>query len=130
MFSKIEIPFPCVMLFNEVKLKDGVKIEDVEIALGELCEVVKDTYGTDDGGFIAGQVYENSGFISPEGSFQGEVKDMVERGELCIVTYWKSFENHEESHAGEAFKKKFSELLEYCSSATEVGYKLLWQGGT
>jgi hypothetical protein len=128
MFNPIEIPFGCVMLFNEVNLKDGIKIEDVELTLGEMCNVVKNNYGDDNGGFIAGQVYENSGFISGEGSFENIEKAKEERGEIVIVTFWKSFEQHEKSHADELFKSKFDELLEFCDDANELGYKMLWQG--
>ena len=56
MFEPIEIPFGCVMLFNEVNLKDGVTVEDVELAMGEMCNVVKNKYGNDAGGFIAGSI--------------------------------------------------------------------------
>lgn len=35
------------MLFNTVRLKPGVTFDDVELAVGELCSVVKDTYGRD-----------------------------------------------------------------------------------
>jgi hypothetical protein len=56
------------MLFNVIDLKDGVTVEDVELVLGEMCNVVKNTYGDDNGGFIAGQVYKYSGFVSGEGS--------------------------------------------------------------
>lgn len=128
MFHPITIPFDCVMLFNEVNLKEGVSVSDVELALGEMCNVVKNTYGTEEGGFIAGQVYENSGFISEEGSFENIEEARSERGELVIVTFWKSFEQHEKSHADDAFKEKFSNLLSYCNSANELGYKMLWQG--
>ena len=109
-------------------LKDGVKIEDVELALGEMCNVVKNNYGDESGGFIAGQVYENSGFISEEGSFENAEQDKKERGAIVIVTFWKSFEQHEKSHADELFKSKFDSLLEFCDDATEIGYKMLWQG--
>ena len=68
MFEPIEIPFGCVMMFNVVDLKEGVTVEDVELALGEMCNVVKNTYGDDKGGFIAGQVYKYSGFVSAEGT--------------------------------------------------------------
>lgn len=128
MFNPIEIPFGCVMLFNEVNLKDGVTVEDVELTLGEMCNVVKNNYGDDNGGFIAGQVYENSGFISEEGSFENVEKAKEERGEIVIVTFWKSFEQHEKSHADELFKSKFDELLKFCDDASELGYKMLWQG--
>ena len=128
MFAPIEIPYGCVMLFNEVNLKDGVTVEDVELALGEMCNVVKNKYGNEDGGFIAGQVYENSGFVSEEGSFENQAQAVAERGEICIVTYWSSFEQHEASHADATFKEKFSALLEFCDDTNEIGYKMLWQG--
>lgn len=128
MFNPIEIPFGCVMMFNEVNLKDGVVVGDVELALGEMCNVVKNTYGDDKGGFIAGQVYENAGFISDEGSFENVDEARKERGEITIVTFWNSFEQHEISHADNAFKEKFDALLEFCDSANELGYKMLWQG--
>ena len=35
MFHPIELPFGAKMLFNTVKLKPGVKFEDVEMAVGE-----------------------------------------------------------------------------------------------
>ena len=54
MFNPITIPFESVMLFNVVKLKEGVTMDDVELALGEMCNTVKNTYGNENGGFIAG----------------------------------------------------------------------------
>lgn len=128
MFHPIEIPFGCVMLFNEVDLKDGVTVEDVELTLGEMCNVVKNTYGDDNGGFLGGQVYENAGFLSDNGSFDNDRDAAKERGEIVIVTYWNSFEQHEKSHADRVFKEKFDALLEFCDSANELGYKMLWQG--
>jgi heme-degrading monooxygenase HmoA len=125
MFNPIEIPFGCKMLFNVVKLKDGVTIDDVELALGEMCNVVKNTYGNDDGGFIAGQVFKYAGFISDEGSV-GEHEDTEDH--VVIITFWQSFEQHEASHADEAFNDKFSALKELCTEAYELGYDMLWQG--
>jgi len=125
MFHPIEIPFGSVMLFNVVKLKDGVTVEDVELALGEMCNVVKNTYGDAEGGFIAGQVYKYSGFISNEGSFDS--KKMTE-DHIVIVTFWKSFDQHEKSHANATFKQKFDALLEFCDETYEIGYEMLWQG--
>ena len=52
MFAPIEVPYGCKMLFNVVDLKDGYTIEDVELLLGEMCNVVKNNYGDDNGGFI------------------------------------------------------------------------------
>lgn len=133
MFEPIEIPFGCVMMFNVVDLKDGITVSDVELALGEMCNVVKNTYGNEEGGFIAGQVYKYSGFVSKEGSV-GEAPDgndaaaKIKQGELAIVTYWKSFEQHEKSHADATFKEKFSALVEFCDETYELGYEMLWQG--
>jgi len=126
MFHPIEIPFGCVMLFNVVKLKEGVSIEDVELELGEMCNVVKNTYGDDNGGFIGGQVYKYSGFISDEGSVAPTGKTTDDH--LAIVTYWKSFDQHEKSHADHVFNEKFSALAEKCTETYEMGYEMLWQG--
>jgi len=125
MFTPITIPFGCVMLFNVVKLKKGVVMEDVELALGEMCNVVKNTYGDDTGGFIGGQVFKYTGFISDQGSF--DATKMTE-DHLAIVTYWKSFAQHEQSHSDSVFKKKFDQLAAFCSETYEIGYEMLWQG--
>jgi hypothetical protein len=133
MFAPIEIPFGCVMMFNVVDLKDGVTVEDVELVLGEMCNVVKNTYGDDNGGFIAGQVFKYSGFVSEEGTV-GEAPDdnetaaKIKQGELAIVTFWKSFEQHEKSHADKIFNEKFQALVEFCDETYELGYQMLWQG--
>ena len=133
MFEPIEIPFGCVMMFNVVDLKDGVTVEDVELVLGEMCNVVKNTYGDDKGGFIAGQVYKYSGFVSAEGTVgdapeNNETAAKIKQGELAIVTFWKSFEQHEKSHADKVFNEKFSALVEFCDETYELGYQMLWQG--
>jgi hypothetical protein len=125
MFHPISIPFGYVMLFNVVDLKEGYTIEDVELTLGEMCNVVKNTYGDDNGGFIGGQVYKYSGFVSNEGSFDS--KKMTE-DHLVIMTFWQSFEQHEKSHADAIFKEKFAELAEFCDETYELGYEMLWQG--
>jgi hypothetical protein len=124
MFDPITIPYGAKMLFNTVKLKPGVSMEDVEIAIGEMCNVVKSAYGGDKGGFIAGQVFKCSGFVSDEGSLGATPS----QEHVAIVTYWRSFEDHEKSHADALFHSKFSALLELCSDAQEFGYDLLWQG--
>jgi hypothetical protein len=110
-----------------------VTVEDVELVLGEMCNVVKNTYGDDHGGFIAGQVYKYSGFVSEEGSIGeppagDEVAARIKQGELAIVTFWQSFEQHERSHADRIFKEKFDALVEFCDETYELGYQMLWQG--
>lgn len=125
MFEPVSIPFGARMLFNTVKLKPGVNFDDVELALGEMCNVVKNTYGGDKGGFIAGQVFRFSGFVSDEGSLNAA--DAVD-DHVAIVTYWRSFEEHEKSHADATFKSRFAALAELCTDSKELGYEMLWQG--
>lgn len=124
MYGPITVPFGARMLFNVLKLKPGVAIDDVEIALAEMCNVVKQTYGNASGGFIAGQVFRFSGFVSDAGSIVDQAADE----HLAIVTYWQSYEQHERSHADALFNEKFSALATMCSSTRELGYEMLWQG--
>ena len=124
MFDPISIPFGARMLFNTVRLKPGVSMEDVELAIGEMCNVVTSAYGGDAGGFIAGQVFRFSGFVSDEGSVGAQGA-----GEhVAIVTYWRSFEDHERSHADTLFTAKFAALVSMCSESQELGYEMMWQG--
>jgi len=125
MFNALSIPFGCVMMYNVVKLKEGVSIEDVELALGEMCNVVKNAYGDDKGGFIGGQVYKFGGFVSDEGSIASKQQT---KEHIAIVTYWQSYEQHEKSHADSVFKEKFDALKDYATEAYEIGYEMLWQG--
>lgn len=127
MFGSLVIPFGAKLLFNTVKLKPGVTLDDVELALAEMCNVVKETYGHEAGGFIAGQVFRFAGFASAEGSI-GATTGAAPDHDLVIATYWRSFEQHERSHADAVFKAKFSALAELCSATHELGYDLLWQG--
>ena len=113
------------MLFNTLKVKAGVSFADVELALGEMCNVVKNAYGGDKGGFICGQVFKFSGFVSAQGSLS---ESRVADDHIVIVTYWRSFEEHEKSHADETFLSKFSALTEMCTDSKEFGYDMLWQG--
>lgn len=125
MFDPITLPFGAKMLFNTVRLKPGVSFDEVELAVGEMCNVVKETYGGDKGGFIAGQVFRFSGFVSGEGSL-----DPVRTAEdhYAIVTYWRSFEEHERSHSDETFNNKFAALAKMCTDSKELGYEMRWQG--
>ena len=125
MFGPISIPFGARMLFNTVKLKPGADPDDVDVALAEMCNVVKETYGGDKGGFIAGQVFKFTGFVSEGGSL-GETAAGDEH--YAIVTYWRSFEEHERSHADQIFQSKFEALATMCTETREFGYDMLWQG--
>jgi len=126
MFGSLEVPFGARMLFNTVKLKPGVAMDEVELAIGEMCNVVKNTYGGDKGGFVGGQVFKFSGFASAEGSLGGV---QAADAHVAIVTYWRSFEEHERSHADQVFRDRFSALAAMCTDSQELGYEMLWQGG-
>jgi hypothetical protein len=125
MFEPVSIPFGAKILFNTLKLKPGITMDDVELAIGEMCNVVKDTYGGDKGGFLAGQVLKFSGFVSDEGSLT-DVRSADDH--IAIVTYWRSFEEHERSHADHVFREKFEALATMCAESRELGYDVLWQG--
>ena len=125
MFGPITVPYGAKMLFNTVTLKPGVTFEDIELAVGELCSVVKETYGGERGGFLAGQVFRFSGFLSEQGSLSASP---AADEHYVIVTYWRSFDDHERSHANEVFLKKFSALTAMCADTKELGYDMLWQG--
>ena len=128
MFGPITVPFGAKMLFNTVKLKPGVSMDDVELALGDMCNVVKDTYGGEKGGFVAGQVFRFAGFVSGEGSLGGGAAAAAADHDLVIATYWRSFEEHERSHADALFRAKFGALTEFCTDSRELGYEMMWQG--
>ena len=125
MFEALAVPFGAKMQLTTVKHKQDVAMEDVELAVGEMCNVVKETYGNEKGGFCGGQVFKFSGFASPEGSL-GEIKPAD--AHIAIVTYWRSFEQHERSHADKVFNEKFAALAEMCIDSQELSYDMLWQG--
>ena len=50
MFGPITIPYESVMLYNVARLKYGVEFDEVEMAIAEMCSLVKETYPD----FIAG----------------------------------------------------------------------------
>jgi len=125
MFEALSVPFGAKMLFNTVKLKRGVSMDDVEVAIGEMCNVVKNTYGGEAGGFLGGQVFRFSGFVSEEGSLGGS---QPADSHVAIVTYWRSFEEHERSHADRLFKQRFASLEAMCTESSELGYEMMWQG--
>ena len=110
MFGPITVPYDSVMLFNVCKLKEGVKFDEVEMAIADVCSKTKDTQD----GFIAGQVFSYAGFISPEGSIGAykEVEDhfqwspvhpkqsiesiMYRAGQASVVAYLKQKIEEEE----------------------------------
>ncbi|MEJ2439721.1 MAG: ligand-binding protein SH3 [Gammaproteobacteria bacterium] len=116
------------MYCNRVILKPEYTMDDLQERVAFLCENVK-TYHSDTG-FIGGFVALNSCAVSNEGSTVGQAVESPLKGkEALIITFWKSFEDHEESHKSETFQPLFKQVLELCENGNEeIAYEMLWQG--
>jgi len=121
-------PYNGVVTVNRVILKPEYSVDDLQERVAELCENVK-TYHSDTG-FVGGFVALNSGQISNEGSTIGQaVEDPLKEREALIVTFWRSFEEHEASHRSETFQPLFRSVLELCENGNEeIAYEMLWSG--
>ncbi len=121
-------PYNGVVTVNRVILKPGYTVDDLQERVAELCENVK-TYHSDTG-FVGGFVALNSGDISNEGSSIGQaVRSPLKDKEALIVTFWRSFEEHEASHRSDTFQPLFRKVLELCENGNEeIAYEMLWSG--
>ncbi len=117
-----------IVTLNRVILRPEYAVEDLEERVAELCENVK-TYHSDTG-FVGGFVMLNSGAVSNEGSTVGQAVESPLKGkEALIVTFWNSFEQHEESHRSKTFQPLFKKVLELCENGNEeIAYDMLWSG--
>lgn len=123
-----DFPMDGVVTINRVVLKPEYEIDDLEERVALLCENVK-TYHSETG-FAGGMVVLNSGQISNEGSTVGQpVGGALAGREALIITFWHSFEEHEESHRSETFQPLFADVLELCENGNEeIAYEMLWSG--
>lgn len=121
-------PYDGVVTINRVILKPEYSMDDLQERVAFLCENVK-TYHSETG-FIGGFVALNSGAVSNEGSTIGQAVESELKGkEALIITFWKSFEDHEESHKSDTFQPLFKKVLELCENGNEeIAYEMLWQG--
>ncbi len=121
-------PSDGVVTVNRVLLKTGFSVDDLQERVAMLCENVK-TYHSDTG-FVGGFVALNSGAISNEGSTIGQaVENPLKEREALVVTFWRSFEEHEQSHRSETFQPLFKKVLELCENGNEeIAYTMLWSG--
>ena len=121
-------PHDGVVTINRVILKPEYTTDDLQERVAFLCENVK-TYHSDTG-FIGGFVSLNSGAVSNEGSTIGQpVESELKGKEALIITFWKTFEDHEESHKSETFQPLFKQVLELCENGNEeIAYEMLWSG--
>jgi hypothetical protein len=117
-----------IVTVNRVLLKPQYSIEDLEERVAMLCENVK-TYHSETG-FIGGMVVLNSGMISNEGSTIGQaVESPMKDREALIITFWRSFEEHESSHRSPTFQPLFRQVLALCENGNEeIAYRMLWSG--
>ncbi|MEJ2453808.1 MAG: ligand-binding protein SH3 [Candidatus Thiodiazotropha sp.] len=121
-------PYNGVVTVNRVILKPEYSVDDLQERVAELCENVK-TYHSETG-FVGGFVALNSGLISNEGSTIGQAvdSDLADK-EALIVTFWNSFEDHEQSHRSKTFQPLFKRVLELCENGNEeIAYEMLWSG--
>lgn len=121
-------PHDGVVTINRVILKPEYSLDDLQERVAFLCENVK-TYHSDTG-FVGGFVALNSGQVSNEGSTVGQAVDSPLAGkEALIITFWNTFEDHEESHKSETFQPLFQQVLELCENGNEeIAYEMLWSG--
>lgn len=121
-------PYNGVVTVNRVILKSGYTVDDLQERVALLCENVKTYHSTT--GFYGGFVCLNSGAISNEGSTVGQAVDSeFKNREALVVTFWSSFEDHEESHRSDTFQPLFLKVLELCENGNEeIAYEMLWSG--
>jgi hypothetical protein len=121
-------PSDGVVTINRVILKPEYTVDDLQERVAVLCENVK-TYHSDTG-FVGGFVALNSGAISNEGSTIGQAVTSPLKGkEALIVTFWRSFEEHEKSHRSDTFQPLFQQALALCENGNEeIAYNMLWSG--
>ena len=122
------LPSDGVVTVNRVILKPEFTVDDLQERVAMLCENVK-TYHSETG-FVGGFVVLNSGMISNEGSTVGQaVTSPLKDKEALIVTFWRSFTEHEQSHRSETFQPLFQQALELCENGNEeIAYQMLWSG--
>lgn len=72
----------------------------------------------------------NGGAVSNEGSTIGQaVESPLKDKEAQIVTFWRSFEEHEQSHRSDTFQPLFQKVLDLCENGNEeIAYRMLWSG--
>ena len=121
-------PHDGVVTVNRVILKPGYTVDDLQERVAMLCENVK-TYHSETG-FVGGLVALNSGNISNEGSTVGQAVESDLKGkEALIITFWKSFEEHEASHRSDTFQPLFQQVIDICENGNEeIAYDMLWSG--
>jgi hypothetical protein len=121
-------PHAGVVTVNRVLIKPEYTVDDLQERVALLCENVK-TYHSDTG-FVGGFVLLNAGQISNEGSTIGQaIESPLKDREALIITFWRSFAEHEASHRSQSFQPLFRDVLALCENGNEeIAYEMLWSG--
>ncbi|VAW56591.1 hypothetical protein MNBD_GAMMA07-289 [hydrothermal vent metagenome] len=121
-------PHDGIVTINRVILKDEYSVDDLQERVAELCENVKTFHS--ETGFVGGFVCLNSGAVSNEGSTVGQTVESELKGkEALIITFWDSFNEHEDSHKSQTFQPLFEKVLELCENGNEeIAYDMAWAG--
>ena len=121
-------PYDGIVTINRVILKKQYTLDDLQERVALMCENVK-TYHSDTG-FLGGMVVLNSGQISNEGSNLGKALDSEYKNrEALIITFWKSYNDHENSHKSKTSQPLFKKVIDVCENGNEeIVYDMLWQG--
>ncbi len=124
----IDIQNDGVVTVNRVILKPEYDVDTLQERVAALCENVK-TYHSETG-FLGGLVLLNSGIVSNAGRSLGQAVSSPLKGkEALVVTFWRSFEEHEQSHKSATFQPLFEKVLELCENGNEeIAYEMLWSG--
>lgn len=122
-------PHDGVVTVNRVILRPEYTVDELQERVAMLCENVKTYHSTT--GFVGGFVTLNSGAVSNEGSTIGQaVASPLKGREALIITFWRSFAEHEASHKSDTFQPLFREVLALCENGNEeIAYEMLWSGG-
>ena len=123
-----DFPPDGVVTVNRAILKPGHTVDELEERVALMCENVK-TYHSETG-FVGGFVALNSGQISNEGSTAGQALPSPLKGrEALIVTFWRSFAEHEKSHRSPTFQPLFADVIALCENGNEeIAYTPMWSG--
>ena len=54
---------------------------------------------------------------------------VIERQRGLIITFWKSYDDHENSHKSDTFQPLFQKFIDLCEYGNEeTVYDMMWQG--
>ena len=126
-----------IITVNELVLKDGVDIDELQEKVAHLCSEVKTWHS--ETGFVGGYVSMKTGLISNAGSTVGQPVNSDNKRIVHITTFWNpatingekvdAYTAHEQSHLSDTFQPLFEDVLSLAEQSIEPVYELMWAGG-